>query len=58
MQRACEDTLSRAFKRLDPEDKGYLMPDDLRNFLTNQGEIFSQEEIDEMIIACTGYFLT
>lgn len=36
MQRANEDTLSRAFKRLDPEGKGYLLPDDLRSFLTTQ----------------------
>lgn len=53
MQRSSEDTLSRAFKRLDTENKGFLLPDELRNFLTTQGQAFSNEEIEEMLTACT-----
>ncbi|KAI8911838.1 hypothetical protein EDD86DRAFT_188673, partial [Gorgonomyces haynaldii] len=53
MERANEETIFRAFKRLDTENKGYLLPDALKAYLTSQGEVFSNDEIDEMLTACT-----
>ena len=53
MELASEDTLYRAFKRLDVENKGYLFPDELKTYLTSQGEVFSNEEMEEMLNACT-----
>jgi calmodulin len=47
-----EETLFRAFQVLDTEKKGYLMPDDLRKFMTTMGEPFSNDEIEEMLAAC------
>jgi Ca2+-binding EF-hand superfamily protein len=36
----------------DPEKKGYIDVEDLREALTSQGERFSEEEIQSMIRAC------
>ena len=46
---ADEETLFRAFQALDTEKKGYLLPDELRQFMTTQGEVFTKEEADEML---------
>ncbi|KAJ2999954.1 Dynein regulatory complex protein 8 [Globomyces sp. JEL0801] len=48
-----EETLYRAFQALDIEKKGYLLPDDLKRYMTSQGEVFTTEEIEEMLAACT-----
>ena len=44
-----EDLIYRAFKALDSDDKGYLTPDELKEFMTNYGEKFTTEEMDEML---------
>ncbi|KAI8806421.1 hypothetical protein BJ742DRAFT_816777 [Cladochytrium replicatum] len=48
-----EEKLYRAFRTLDGERKGYLLPGELREALMNEGEQFSKEEMEEMIMACT-----
>ncbi|KAJ3328160.1 MAPK protein hog1 [Blyttiomyces sp. JEL0837] len=48
-----EEQIFRAFQALDAEKKGYLLPEELQKFLMTEGEPFSQEEIDEMLNACT-----
>ena len=47
--RDSEDKLLRAFRTLDPDNKGYIEADKLRNLLTTHGERFSQEEIDDFL---------
>lgn len=37
---------------LDKDKKGFLMPEDLQNILTTDGEIFGAEEMEEMLTAC------
>ena len=44
-----EESLFRAFQALDTEKKGFLLPEELRNYMTTQGEPFTKEEIDEML---------
>ncbi|KAL2917259.1 hypothetical protein HK105_203324 [Polyrhizophydium stewartii] len=48
-----DEKLFRAFQILDAEKRGYLLPDELRSFMTSHGEPFSHEEIEEMLTACT-----
>ncbi|KAJ3286643.1 Dynein regulatory complex protein 8 [Rhizoclosmatium sp. JEL0117] len=48
-----EEEIYRAFLALDTEKKGFLLPDDLKRFMMTEGEPFSQEEMDEMLAACT-----
>ncbi|ORY46926.1 EF-hand [Rhizoclosmatium globosum] len=48
-----EEEIYRAFLALDAEKKGFLLPDDLKRFMMTEGEPFSQEEMDEMLAACT-----
>ncbi len=48
-----EETLFRAFQALDAERKGFLLPDDVRKYLTTMGEPLTNEEIEEMLAACT-----
>ncbi|KAJ3316018.1 Dynein regulatory complex protein 8 [Boothiomyces sp. JEL0838] len=48
-----EETLFRAFLTLDTDKKGYLLPEELKKSLTSQGEVFTEEEIEEMLAACT-----
>nr|XP_057945069.1 dynein regulatory complex protein 8 [Doryrhamphus excisus] len=50
-----EDVLLQAFEVLDIEKKGYLDPDDLSQYLTEEGETFTQEEMDEMLTALTDH---
>ncbi|XP_075453195.1 dynein regulatory complex protein 8 [Ascaphus truei] len=46
-----EDVLLRAFEVLDENKRGYLTKDELVKYMTEEGEPFTQEEIEEMISA-------
>ncbi|KAK5872403.1 hypothetical protein PBY51_013111 [Eleginops maclovinus] len=46
-----EDLLLQAFEVLDKEKKGYLEPEELMKYMTQEGELFTQEEMDEMLTA-------
>ncbi|KAI8822568.1 uncharacterized protein EV422DRAFT_403996 [Fimicolochytrium jonesii] len=48
-----EEKLYRAFLALDTDNKGYLTPDDLREYMMSEGEPFTKDEMDEMLMACT-----
>ena len=48
-----EETIFRAFQSMDTEKKGFLLPEELRRYMTTMGEAFTNEEIDEMLAACT-----
>jgi len=47
--RNTEEQLLRAFRTLDPDNKGFVEAEKLRSLLTTHGERFSQEEIDEFL---------
>ncbi|KAG8001459.1 EF-hand calcium-binding domain-containing protein 2, partial [Nibea albiflora] len=36
---------------LDKEKRGYLEPEELTKYMTQEGELFTQEEMDEMLTA-------
>jgi Ca2+-binding EF-hand superfamily protein len=36
----------------DTDSKGFLRPDELKDFLMGSGEKFSQEEFDELLASC------
>ncbi|XP_032830996.1 dynein regulatory complex protein 8 isoform X2 [Petromyzon marinus] len=46
-----EDAILRAFQVLDSEAKGYLDPEELTRYMTEEGEPFTQEEMEEMLSA-------
>ncbi|XP_066500940.1 dynein regulatory complex protein 8 isoform X1 [Hoplias malabaricus] len=46
-----EDLLLQAFEVLDQEKKGHLDPEELSRYLTQEGEVFSVEEVEEMMSA-------
>ncbi|KAM3931231.1 dynein regulatory complex protein 8 [Leptodactylus fuscus] len=46
-----EDVLLRAFEVLDEKKKGFLTKDELLKYMTEEGEPFTQEEMEEMISA-------
>ncbi|XP_022363924.1 EF-hand calcium-binding domain-containing protein 2 isoform X3 [Enhydra lutris kenyoni] len=46
-----EDTLLRAFEVLDPSKRGFLTKEELIEYMTEEGEPFSQEEMEEMLSA-------
>ncbi|KAM9408305.1 uncharacterized protein KZ484_026196 [Pholidichthys leucotaenia] len=46
-----EDKVLQAFEVLDKEQKGYLDPGELTNYMTQEGEPFTQEEMEEMLTA-------
>ncbi|XP_023246678.1 EF-hand calcium-binding domain-containing protein 2-like [Copidosoma floridanum] len=47
------EDLLKAFQVLDPDNRGYVMRDDLEKSLTEMGEPFTKEEINEMMsVAC------
>ncbi|XP_032245153.1 dynein regulatory complex protein 8 isoform X7 [Phoca vitulina] len=46
-----EDTLLRAFEVLDPSKRGFLTKEELIKYMTEEGEPFSQEEMEEMLSA-------
>ncbi|XP_056268425.1 dynein regulatory complex protein 8 isoform X2 [Pseudoliparis swirei] len=46
-----EDLLLQAFEVLDKEKKEYLEPEELTKHMTEEGELFTQEEMEEMLTA-------
>uniref|UniRef100_A0A8C2WAV3 EF-hand domain-containing protein n=1 Tax=Cyclopterus lumpus TaxID=8103 RepID=A0A8C2WAV3_CYCLU len=46
-----EDLLLQAFEVLDKQKKGYLEPEELTKHMTEEGELFTQEEMEEMLTA-------
>ncbi|XP_041109753.1 dynein regulatory complex protein 8 isoform X2 [Polyodon spathula] len=46
-----EDVLLRAFEVLDQEKKGHLEPEELTKYMSEEGEPFTQEEMEEMLSA-------
>ncbi|KAM8819321.1 dynein regulatory complex protein 8 [Rhynchonycteris naso] len=46
-----EDTLLRAFEILDTAKRGFLSKEELIKYMTEEGEPFSQEEMEEMLSA-------
>ncbi|XP_076012193.1 dynein regulatory complex protein 8 [Genypterus blacodes] len=46
-----EDLVLEAFEVLDKENQGYLKPEELTKYMTQEGEPFTQEEMDEMLTA-------
>ncbi|XP_043914063.1 dynein regulatory complex protein 8 [Protopterus annectens] len=46
-----EDVLLRAFEVLDQDKKGYLTKEELTKYMTEEGEPFTQEEVEEMLSA-------
>lgn len=46
-----EDAILRAFQVLDSDGKGYLDPEELTRYMTEEGEPFTQEEMEEMLSA-------
>uniref|UniRef100_A0A3B3ZCC8 EF-hand domain-containing protein n=1 Tax=Periophthalmus magnuspinnatus TaxID=409849 RepID=A0A3B3ZCC8_9GOBI len=48
-----EDKLLQAFEVLDKEKKGYLEQEELTKYMMQEGEVFTQEEMDEMLTALT-----
>ncbi|NP_001277256.1 dynein regulatory complex protein 8 isoform X9 [Homo sapiens] len=46
-----EDVLLRAFEVLDSAKRGFLTKDELIKYMTEEGEPFSQEEMEEMLSA-------
>ncbi|KAG5857363.1 dynein regulatory complex protein 8 [Anguilla rostrata] len=46
-----EELLLQAFEVLDQEKKGYLEPEELKKFMTQEGEPFSHDEMEEMLSA-------
>ncbi len=50
-QPASEEDLVKAFTVLDDDHKSHLTPEDLKQFMTEEGEPFTQEELDEMMTA-------
>jgi Ca2+-binding EF-hand superfamily protein len=48
---ANEEQLLKAFTVLDKEQKGHLTVDELRKYMMEEGEHFTQEEMDEMLQA-------
>ncbi|KAJ8776346.1 hypothetical protein J1605_015644 [Eschrichtius robustus] len=46
-----EDILLRAFEVLDPAKRGFLSKEELIKYMTEEGEPFSQEEMEEMLSA-------
>uniref|UniRef100_A0A803JCU3 EF-hand calcium binding domain 2 n=1 Tax=Xenopus tropicalis TaxID=8364 RepID=A0A803JCU3_XENTR len=46
-----EDILLRAFEVLDEKKKGYLTREELVKYMTEEGEPFTQEEMEEMVSA-------
>ena len=48
---ASEEQLQRAFETLDIEQNGFLTQEDITKYMTEEGEPFTQEEIDEFLTA-------
>ena len=52
LSRDDEERIYRAFKTLDPDNKGFLRPEELKECLTLNGEKFTEEEFEEMLANC------
>jgi len=48
---APEDKIQKAFQILDAENKGFLLQEELTKHMTEEGEPFTQEEMEEMLSA-------
>ncbi|XP_041633690.1 dynein regulatory complex protein 8 [Cheilinus undulatus] len=46
-----KDLVLQAFEVLDKQKKGYLDAEELTKYLTQEGEVFNQNEMDEMLFA-------
>jgi len=44
-----EEKIMRALEILDTDRKGYLTVEEVSNYVTKEGEPFTQEELDEML---------
>merc|ERR1711881_13530 len=51
MKPASEEKLLQAWQVLDQDGKGYLTDEEITNYMTKEGEPFSQEEMNEMLEA-------
>ncbi|ELK38571.1 EF-hand calcium-binding domain-containing protein 2 [Myotis davidii] len=49
-----EEILLQAFEVLDPTKRGFLSKEELIKYMTEEGEPFSQEEMEEMLSAAIG----
>ncbi|ORC90520.1 uncharacterized protein TM35_000083180 [Trypanosoma theileri] len=49
--RDSEDTIYRAFSVLDVHNRGFLEADEIRHFLRSGAEPFTEEEVEEFIVA-------
>lgn len=47
-----EEKIYRAFKTLDQDSKGFLRPEELKEFMVQFGEKFTDEEFEEMLSSC------
>ena len=47
-----EEQLRKAFEVLDQDNKGYLTTEELTKYVTESGEPFTPEEMEEMMSAC------
>lgn len=52
-QPASEEQLVKAFLTLDEDHASHLTPDNLKRFMMEEGEPFTQEEVEEMLKAAT-----
>lgn len=50
-QPSSEETLVKAFEVLDQDRKSHLTGDELKKFMTEEGEQFTAEEIEELLTA-------
>ena len=46
-----ENVLLKAFEALDTDKKGYLLPEEISNYMREEGEPFLQEELEEFLSA-------
>ena len=52
MKPATEELLLQAFQVLDSNDQGFLTDSEITDYMTKEGEPFSQDEMNEMLEAC------
>ena len=50
-KQAPEDQLLKAFQTLDTEGKGFLTQEEITKYMSEEGEPFTQEELEEMLSA-------
>ncbi|KAK7792566.1 hypothetical protein R5R35_008662 [Gryllus longicercus] len=49
LQPAEPEELLKAFQMLDPEKRGYITKEEMTKYMLEEGEPFTQEEVDEMM---------